>query len=173
MSPGLRKFALTAHITASVGWFGAVAGFLALAIAGLKSQDAQTVRAAYLAMDLTAWYVILPLSLATVLSGLAQSLGTAWGLFRHYWVVIKFLIAIFATIFLLLHMRPIGHLAEVVSRTTLANGELAGMRIQLVANAGAALVVLLVAMALSVYKPQGLTAYGWRKRQEERGNSQQ
>lgn len=169
MAPGLRKFALTAHITASVGWFGAVAGFLALAIAGLKSQDAQMVRAAYLAMDFMAWYVILPLSFASVLSGIIQSLGTAWGLFRHYWVVIKFLIAIFATIFLLLHIRPIGHLADVVAEATLANGELSGMRIQLVANAGAALVALLVATALSVYKPQGLTRYGWRKQQEERG----
>ncbi len=34
MTPIVRKFALTAHITFSVGWLGAVAGFLALAIAG-------------------------------------------------------------------------------------------------------------------------------------------
>jgi hypothetical protein len=54
MRPRLRKFALTAHVTSSVGWLGAVAGFLALAVAGLTSQDAQMVRAAYLAMDLTA-----------------------------------------------------------------------------------------------------------------------
>jgi hypothetical protein len=48
-----RKFALTAHVTFSVGWLGAVAAFLALAIAGLTSPDAQMVQAAYLAMDLT------------------------------------------------------------------------------------------------------------------------
>ena len=62
MSPGLRKFALTAHVTSSIGWFGAVAAFLALAIAGLTSQDAQIVRAAYLAMELTTWFVIVPLA---------------------------------------------------------------------------------------------------------------
>jgi len=169
MTPRLRKFALTAHVTASVGWLGAVARFLALAVAGLKSEDAQMVRAAYRAMDLTAWYVIVPLSLASVLTGLVQSLGTTWGLFRQYWVLIKFLISILATVLLLLHMRPIGHLARVVAETTLCDGDLAGMRIQLVANAGAALVALLVATALSVYKPQGLTPYGWRKQQEERG----
>ncbi len=38
MTPGLRKFARTAHVTSSVGWLGAVAGFLALAAAGLTSQ---------------------------------------------------------------------------------------------------------------------------------------
>lgn len=167
MTPGLRKLTLTAHVTCSVGWLGAVAGFLALAVAGLTSQDAQRVRAAYLAMDLTAWFVIVPLSLASPLTGLVQSLGTAWGLFRHYRVLAKFLITVPATAVLLLHMQPIGHLARVVSETTLSGGDLRGLRIQLVANAGAALFVLLVATTLSVYKPRGMTPYGRRKQREQ------
>lgn len=107
MTPGLRKFALTAHVVSSVGWFGAVAGFLALAIAGLMSPDAQIVRAVYLAMDLTARFVIVPLCLASLLTGLVSSLGTSWGLFQHYWVLVKLLLAIPSTILLLLHTRPI------------------------------------------------------------------
>src|SRR5687767_5785950 len=126
MTLGLRKFALTAHVTSSVGWLGAVAGFLALAVAGLTGQDAQTVRAAYFAMNLTAWCVIVPLSLASPLTGIVQSLGTSWGLFRHYWIVIKLVITIPSTIILLLHMKPIGHMARVVAETTLARGELSG-----------------------------------------------
>jgi hypothetical protein len=172
MTPGVRKFALTAHVMSSVGWLGAVAGFLALSIAGLTSQDAQIVRAAYLGMELTAWFVIVPLSLASPLTGLVMSLGTTWGLFRHYWVLIKLLITIFATIVLLLHMQPIGHLARVVAETTLSCGELSGLRIQLVANAGAAILALLVATVLSVYKPRGMTPYGWRKQHEQRTGSQ-
>lgn len=35
---------LTTHVTFSVGWFGAVAGVLALAIAGLTSKDPQLTR---------------------------------------------------------------------------------------------------------------------------------
>lgn len=172
MTPGLRKFALTAHVTASVGWLGAVAGFLALAIAGLASQDAQLARAAYLAMDLIAWFVIVPLSLASLLTGIVQSLGTKWGLFRHYWIVAKLLITVVATAVLLLHLQPIGHMARAVAKGTLSGGELGGLRIQLVANAGAALLALLVAVALAVYKPRGLTRYGQRRQQEERGRSQ-
>src|SRR5262245_7131050 len=107
LPPGLRKFALIAHITCSVGWLGADAAFLALAVAGLTSQDAQLVRAAYLAMGLIAWFVIVPLAFASLLSGLVQSLGTRWGLFRHYWVLVKFLIAIFAATVLLIHTQPI------------------------------------------------------------------
>ena len=86
MPPRLRKLALTAHITSSVGWMGAVTAFLALAVA---SQDAQMARAAYLAMEVTAWWVIVPLAFASLLTGLVVSLGTPWGLFRHYWVLIK------------------------------------------------------------------------------------
>jgi len=166
----LRKFALTAHVTSSVGWLGAVGGFLAIAVAGLTSQDAQLVRATYLAMELTGWFVIVPLSLASLPTGLVMSLGTEWGLFRHYWVLAKFLITILATVLLLLHMQPVGHLARVVAETTLARGELAGLRIQLVADAGAALLALLVATALSVYKPRGMTQYGRRQHQAQGGS---
>ena len=101
MTPGLRKFALATHVTSSVGWVGAVAAFLALAIAGIGSQDAQIVRAAYLAMHLITWFVIVPLSFAALSTGIAQSLGTSWGLFEHYWVVTKLLLTVLATIILL------------------------------------------------------------------------
>ena len=166
MRPGLRKFALTAHVTSSVGWLGAVAAFLVLAVAGLTSQDAQMVRAAYLTMELIGWFIIVPLSLASLLTGLTQALGTTWGLFRHWWVLIKLVLTILATIVLLVHMRPIGHLADVVAPATLAGGELYGLRVQLIADAGAAVVVLLITTTLSVYKPRGLTPYGWRRQRE-------
>jgi hypothetical protein len=172
MTPWVRKFALTAHVTFSVGWLGAVAGFLALAVAGLNSQDEQRVRAAYLAMELIGWFVIVPLSLASLLTGLVQSLGTRWGLFRHYWVLVKFVMTLLATLLLLVHMRPISYVAGVAAETTLSSADLRGVRLQFVADAGAALLVLLVATTLSVFKPQGLTRYGWRKSQEQRTASQ-
>jgi hypothetical protein len=170
MTPGLRKLALTAHVTSSVGWLGAVVSFLALALAGLTGQDARMVRAAYLVMELTGWLVIVPLSLASLPTGLVMALGTEWGLFRHYWVLAKFLITVLATILLLAHMQPVGHLARVVAETTLARGELAGLRVQLVADAGAASLALLVATALSVYKPRGMTPWP-RKADKQRDDT--
>jgi hypothetical protein len=167
MTNTLRKFALTTHVTSSVGWLGAVAAFMALAIAGVTSREDETVRAAYIAMHVTTWFVIVPLSLASLLTGLVQSLGTTWGLFRHYWVVTKLLLTVLATIILLLHTQPIDRVAAVAMQTTLSTGDLRQLRIQLVADAGAALFVLLVTTALSVYKPWGLTAYGLRKQNEE------
>jgi hypothetical protein len=163
MTPRLRKFALITHITFSVGWLGAVAGFLALAIAGLTSHDAQRVRAAYLAMELTAWYVILPFAFASLLTGIVQSLGTAWGLFRHYWVLAKLLLTVFATIILLLKMKLIGYVAGAAAETTLSGVDLRALRIELVVHAAGGLLVLLAVTTLSVFKPWGMTGYGRRK----------
>lgn len=167
MPPGARKLALTAHVAASVGWLGAVAAFLALAVAGLNGADEQRVRAAYLAMELTDSFVIVPLCFTSLRTGLVQALGTPWGL-RHYWVLIKLLITALATLILLVHLRPIHEVAAVAAKVTLAGADLRQVRVPLAADADAALLALLVATALSVYKPQGLTPYGWRKRHEKR-----
>lgn len=174
MSPRLRKFALTAHITASVGWLGAVAGFLALAITALASADPQRVRAAYLAMDSMAWLVILPLSLASLLGGLVQSLGSSWGLFRHYWVVFKLLINVFATIVLLMYMQTLGYFASAAADATLSDPNVLALRsASPVIHSGAALFLLLVATTLAVYKPRGVTPFGRRKQREEQAETAQ
>ena len=173
MTPSLRKFALTAHVTFSVGLLGSIAAFLALALAGLTSQDAQIVRAAYLAMDLTARFVIVPLAFASLLTGLIQSLGTPWGLFRHYWVLAKFLLTAFATIILLLKIELISYAAHLAAEAILPRADLRAAGLELVIHAAGGLLVLLVPAVLSVYKPQGLTPYGRRKQQEQRSPSQQ
>jgi hypothetical protein len=107
-------------VTFSAGWLGAIAAFLVLAVAGLTSQDAQTVRAAYLALNLIGWYVLVPCSLASLVTGLVQSLATEWGLFRHYWVLVKFLLTIAAVALLLVHMQPVERMSGAVAASTLS-----------------------------------------------------
>ncbi|MFH9547887.1 hypothetical protein [Streptomyces sp. NPDC017435] len=165
---GLRKVVLTAHVTSSVGWLGSVASFLALAIAGLTGEDAQRVRGAYLAMEVTGWYVIVPLAFASLLTGLVQSLGTTWGLFRHYWVLAKLALTVVATFLLLLHMQVVDDMAHAAALTDLSGSDLSGMRAQLVFDAAAAIALLITTTALSLYKPRGITRHGWRVQQEQR-----
>ena len=150
---------LMAHVTASVGWLGAVAGFLALAIAGVASDDVETVRAAYLAMETVGWSVLVPLSIASLVTGLVQALGTTWGLVRHYWVVIKFLLTIVATSVLLLYMSTLGELAALAAETT---DPVALRSASPVLHGAAASILLLVATTLGIYKPRGMTRYGRR-----------
>jgi hypothetical protein len=154
MTPRLTKFMLTTHITFSVGWMGTVSAFLVLAVAGIIGSN-QMVRSSYIAMELIAWLVIVPFCFASLLTGLIQSLGTPWGLFRHYWIVVKLFLTLIATIVLMLHMQPIGYLSKMASETILSATDLRDLRIQLVADAGAALLVLLATTTISVYKPWG------------------
>ena len=165
MPPYLRKFALTLHVTSSVGLLGSIAAFLALAIVGLTSADDQALRSAYPAMQLIARMVIVPLAFAALVTGLIQSLGTAWGLFQHYWVMVKLLLTIFATTILLIKMTLISEAARLATEATLPRAELRDAGLQLVVHAAGGLCVLLLPLVLSIYKPQGLTRYGWRKQQ--------
>ena len=167
MSPGLRKVALAAHLTVSVGWIGAVAAYMALDVAAATSQDAQTLRAAYLAMEVMARSVIVPLAFASLLTGLVMSVGTKWGLFRHYWVLISLLLTVVATVVLLVETQTISYFADIAADPTTSGDDLRALGTTLVHSVGGT-VVLLVILVLNLYKPQGMTRYGWRKQHEQR-----
>jgi hypothetical protein len=169
MTPRLRKFVLTVHIITSVGWIGAAAAFLPLAIIVLSSQDNPVVRSAYLAMDVIARFIIVPSSFGALLSGTVLSLFTPWGLFRHFWVLLKFLINVVAILVLLNYMDTLSQLVGAATKATLSSTDLLRLKAPTsVAHATGALLFLLVATVLSVYKPRGLTRYGWQKQQEQR-----
>ena len=127
---------------------------------GSGVQDGR-VRAVYLTMELMGWFVLVPLSFASLVTGLVQSLGTRW--VRHYWVLVKLGMNIFATTILLLYLQTLSYLADVAAETRVS-GDLAGLRTpSTVVHAAGALVLLLVAVTLSVYTPRGMTRYGQRK----------
>ena len=169
MSPRLRKLALTAHVTSSVGWMGAVAAFLALSISGRVSQSAEVVRGAYLATNLIGAAVIVPMSLASFLTGLLQGFGTRWGLFKYRWVTTKLGLTVLATALLMLHqftaVAAAAKRALALPAEALTDAGFGALQTQLVIDAILAIVVLLVTTTLSIYKPWGLSAYG-RRRQE-------
>ena len=166
MTPALRRVTFTTHITSSVGWAGAAMAFLALAVIGVTSNDERTVRGAYLVMAPAAWFVLVPLAHASLLSGIVLSLGTTWGLFRHYWVVLKLGITVFATVILLIYMGTFRLMAGVAADPVL---DLAAVRsASPILHAILALILLLAATVLGVYKPFGMTAYGKRKHKEQR-----
>lgn len=167
-SPGLRRLVLTVHIASSVGWLGAAVVVFALAIAGMTAQDDETVRAVYLALDLAARLVLVPAAIISLLTGLLQAYVTRWGLFEHYWVLAKLLMNIFASIVLLLFLRVLGTLARIAAQPGWTSDDLAQLREPTVVVHGVgALFFLTAALALSVYKPKGMTGYGWRKRRRQ------
>lgn len=171
MRPGLRKLALAVHLTCSVGWLGAVVGYLALDLTVATSQDPQIVRAAWIAMGVVTSLAIVPLSLTSLLTGLVMSLGTKWGLLRHWWVLISFMLTVVATLVLLSEAGLISRMAAIAADPTTSEGQLLALPPTLLHSVGG-LVVLLVVQVLNVYKPQGVTPYGWRRQQDERRRHQ-
>lgn len=89
-------------------------------------------------MEMIARFIIVPFCLATRLAGLILSLGTQWGLFRHYWIIVKLLITVLSTIGLLVHMRPIRYLAGEAGKLAVSGDDLR-YQIQLVVTSSAAL----------------------------------
>jgi len=167
MPPRLRKLALAVHLTCSVGWLGAIVAYLALDLTVATGGDPQLVRAAWMAMGQVTSSAIVPLALASLLTGLVMSLGTKWGLLRHWWVLISLLLTVFAVLVLLLEAGVIRAIAENAADPATSADDLLALPDTLLHSVGG-LLVLLVVQVLNVYKPQGLTPYGWRKQEEER-----
>jgi hypothetical protein len=165
MRPGLRKLVLSIHLVVSVGWIGAVTAYLALDFTTVTSADPGILRASYLGMDLIVQAVIVPLAISTLITGIVISLGTRWGLFRHYWVVLSLLLTVVATVVLLSETRTIGALARVAADPSTSPEELAALNSTLVHSIGG-LLVLVAVLVLNVYKPRGLTRYGWRRQSD-------
>ena len=168
LPPAWRKALLVSHVVSSVGWLGAVLAFLALAVAALNSDDA-TMRALYIAMETLGWAALVPLAFATLGTGVVQSLLTPWGLARHWWVLVKLGLTVIATVVLLTYTGTLESLAE---QTAVPGAHAGGHAVGLpswspVVHSVGALVVLLGAAVLSVYKPRGLTRRGWRHAQRQ------
>src|SRR5918996_1849943 len=126
MPPALRKFTLAVHLTVSVGGVGAAAGYIALDVTAATGRDTDTLRFAFLGMERIAVNVIVPLALASLLTGLIVSLGTKWGLFRHYWVLISLVLTTLATLVLLSETRVISAYADMAADPTTTSEELRG-----------------------------------------------
>jgi hypothetical protein len=163
MSPRLRKAVLTVHVATSVGWLGAVAAYLVLDVATAVGGDAVTVRSGYLTMEVLVRYAIVPLAVATVTVGIVNALGTPWGLFRHYWVIAKLVLTLAATIVLLKEVPTVDALADLAVSS--ADPRPLGNTL---VHSGGGLLVLLTTLVLSIYKPRGLTSYGWRQQRQQR-----
>jgi hypothetical protein len=175
MSPGVRKAALSIHLVVSIGWIGTVLAYLALAVAAAYSAEPETVQAAWIGMELTGWWVIVPLAVASLLTGLLMSLGTPWGLFRHYWVVVSLALTVLCVAVVVVHMpgvsATVGMLRDMSAGTGGSAHAMHSDHVPVGENLlhpGVGLLILLAITVLNIYKPRGLTPYGWRKQQEER-----
>jgi hypothetical protein len=153
LSPAVRKLTLTVHVAAGVGWLGVHAVLILLAATGLTTGDETLLDAVYVTAGEVVWLVF-PFAVISLVSGVVLSVGTPWGLFRHLWVTAKLAInvAMLAVSGALLSR----FVEEAADRARdgvgVGVGDL-GPRILVGSTAG--FVLLVVATALSVYRPRG------------------
>jgi hypothetical protein len=168
MGPHLRKLVLAVHVISATGWIGAVAAYLVLALAGSTSDSPETVRAAFVAMELL-YFALVPLAAVALATGVVQALGTHWGLLRHCWVLAKFVLTVIAFTVMLLNIDKVSAHADHAVHSPAGDLPAAGHDLQ---HAVGGLAVLLVAAILGLYKPRGLTRYGRRKRERLRAGGE-
>lgn len=168
LAPPVRKLLLAVHLTCSIGWVGAVFAYLVLALAVPSSNRVETIRSAWIGMELIGWYAVVPLAVSTVATGLLLALGTRWGLLRHYWVLVSFVGTTVLAVVLLLHMPTVSSQADLAR--TASPQHLAEMGSD-IPHAAIGLVLLTAILVLNIYKPRGLTRYGWRRERDNLSRS--
>lgn len=161
-SPSSRKLVLTLHIITTIGWLGSVAAYIPIAVYVLTNNNAEMIQSAIHIMSLVVNFIIVPMAFASLLTGVALSLGTRWGLFQHYWILCKLLLTAVALFVLVGYTQGLNEMAATISSIEIS---ILQDREHLAHTIGG-LLVLIVATVLSVYKPKGVTRYGWRKQME-------
>nr|CEL17482.1 Flavodoxin reductases (ferredoxin-NADPH reductases) family 1; Vanillate O-demethylase oxidoreductase [Kibdelosporangium sp. MJ126-NF4] len=163
--PKARKALVATHVIASASWVGITATIVAMSVVAMTTRDAEVMLVTYRLMesfDLT----LLPwANFASTLSGIAVGIVTPWGLVRYYWVAIKLAISVSILVlaFGFLHNRLVAAAADADRlATTGAAPDLGSLPETVFGGFTFALINLVAAVLLSLYKPGGKTKRGKR-----------
>ena len=143
LSPRVRRAVLTGHIIASVGLLGDCAALLALTIRAAATSDPELAASSYELMSMFSMLFGIPLSFASLGSGLALGFGTKWGVLRHRWVTAKLLLIVSVIL--------VGALVIGPSEAAMIDGG-GGRELVLTLAGGYDVLALCLATGLSVYK---------------------
>lgn len=158
LSRSVRRAVLVVHVAVSVSWLGLTVGLLALGITAYTCADASVTEAAYRSMKVFGDWLVIPIGLLTLISGVVLSLGTHWGLARHRWVWVKFWLTLDTLAASALALRP-----QINGAAASGHPDLSLVSAPTVASSA-----YFFMTAISVLKPWGLTARGREYRDQRR-----
>jgi hypothetical protein len=144
LAPRARRIVLTAHIVASVGLLGDVAVYLAVATRAATTSDPALQSACYELLTMFGFVFGIPLSLASLATGVTLGLGSKWGVLRYPWVTTKLALNVSV---ILVGALVLGPTADAM-RT--GDADAGGL---LIAGAAYDVAALTLATTLSVFKP--------------------
>lgn len=166
-----RKAVLAAHVVLSVAWLGIVATKLALAVVAVSAADQALAETTYRLIDSPVITITRPAAAGALATGLVLSLGTRWGLLKHWWIVVKFALtfAVILTGNALVTRFTLQALDAVAAAGEAGDGPAATGAAPLLAALAANAVMLAAATVISTFKPWGLTPRGRRSRHRPPG----
>jgi len=137
-----RRALLTLHIVASVGLLGDCAAIVAINVRAATTSDPALAATAY---DLLSMFPVLfgiPLSLLSLMTGVALGATSKWGILRYAWVTAKLVV--------ILSVIAAGALVIGPQTEQMPGG---GSEFLLIAASAYDVAALLLATGLSVFKP--------------------
>lgn len=151
----LRQVLVFLHVTSSLGWTGAGAANVVLAVTGATTSSAEVRRVAYGLIDRIDVALVIPLAFTTLVGGVLVSVATPWGLVRHWWVLVKLVLTVAVIIF---STFGIGVWVYQSIDASAGGGE-SPVAIRLVQGAGANIVAFVFMSFVSFVKPWGATPW--------------
>ncbi len=158
LPPGPRKALLAVHVIVAVAWIGLDLCLLVLAVTGAVTGDPLLRRAAYLALGQLGGTLIIPVSAAALVTGIALAAGTRWGLVRYRWVLVSLLLTTPMTAAVIFAQLPLlQDAAHAAATHTPVAAVIGGKRFSVIIAAAAEMVVLITVAVINTVKPWGRT----------------
>ncbi|AHH97475.1 glucan phosphoethanolaminetransferase (alkaline phosphatase superfamily) [Kutzneria viridogrisea] len=89
-----RQLLVFVHVAVSVGWMGAGAANVVLAMTAGYTASAEVRQVCYQMIDQVDGFVVIPIAFAALASGVLLCLVTPWGLARYWWVLVKLVLTV-------------------------------------------------------------------------------
>jgi uncharacterized membrane protein len=154
-----RQWLLFLHVVSSVGWMGAGAANVVLAVTALTSDSAEIRRVCYQLINRLDFALVIPLAFSSLGTGLVVSLATKWGLLRYRWVVTKLVLTLAVIVF---STFGVGVWVEQSIAATAGSAATSPAARSLVAGALVNIAAFLFMTWASIAKPWTKTAWGRR-----------
>ncbi|WP_405861230.1 DUF2269 domain-containing protein [Streptomyces sp. NBC_00090] len=155
-----RRATLVVHVVSAASWLGLALGLLALGITAATTESAPVLEASVRSMKTMVDWLVFPVALLTLLTGLLMALASNWGLARHRWIYTKFwlTLAMIAGTFFGFRDAIVNTYTDVTAGHPLADAGdvLLGPMVSLASY--------VFMMTISILKPWGLTKHGRKQR---------
>jgi hypothetical protein len=159
-----RQWLLFVHVVVSVGWMGAGAANVVLAVTAAMSSTGETRRVCYQLINRLDFALVIPLAFGTLASGLLISLATKWGLFRYWWVLVKLILTSAVIIF---STFGVGVWVEESIAATTVGTATSPVATTLIAGAAANIICFLFMTWVSIAKPWPKTPWTTSSRSQQ------